>query len=291
VAGAVLLVYLSIHHDVASTLKQLGWWLIGGACIIQIGIFIVSLRYAVIVRALGGSLGPLKSIELNYSSFFYFFFTPFSIGLEAARMVKLIAADPGMTPIRAGLASALDRLIGASGFLIIFVLFAPMVISAKYLAWAAGAAVVVALIALLFLRALARRMARARQMLLVAWQKRYAVAIALMLSGVSQAFIYLAVWVASRGLATDISLPNVMFAISGGMLAQVVPLNVAGVGSLELVSAVLYPLANIPVADGVVLVAALYVCRLTTACVGGCVELREMVLAKHRAPGVTGAPM
>lgn len=290
IAGVALLVYLVAEHNVAATIRQLGWWLVGGACILQIALLVASLRYAVVVRAMGGTLTPAKSIQINYSSFFYYFFTPFSVGLEAARIVKLSASDPKVTPVRAGVAGALDRLVGASGFLIVFIVLAPFVVTWQHLGWMAGAVAVVGLISLVFVRVIARRIAGARDIMLLAWQRRYAVGLAFVLSACSQGFIYLSVWVSAHGLEQDISIFGVMFAISGGMLAQVVPVNIAGVGALELASAILYPLTDISVGEGVILIASLYVSRLATACIGGCVELVDVVRARKRTRERTNTP-
>ena len=282
-AGLAGIAWAAVRH--ADSIAPTGStaYLIGALCTLQLSLLVFARRLHASLATMGISVPVALSMRIALQSLFYFFFIPFSTGAELSRWAKIKAAVPESPNLAVLTAVGFDRAMPAVACLAISLASLPFVtmrgvrvtdatalpvhpvIAVAVLAVVTGGAAAVAVrrgwIAriLELLRAGGRRFMRGIVVVGVA-------SIAVQLLSIAT------MWLLARWLGIEIGFAALALGTSGGMLAQVIPISLAGAGAAELGSGLLFAACGATTSEAVVLTTALYLCKLVGAVEGGILE-------------------
>lgn len=250
---------------------------IGAVVLNQMALLMAALRLRATLSAFGMVISRRQAVEIHLQSLFYFFFVPLSVGLEAARFVKIRRIDAGVSTKHLLLALLLDRILGlltavaVVGALLYIV--APRVLAERCglgcLTAVAGTVVLGA--GTLLLSSRVRTMLR--DLMAAIASRGYQILVLLVLSLLALLLVCASVYVVAIGADIPVGMMEVTFAISASLLGMVLPLSLLGVTAGEAAGAGIFTLLGLSPAAAVLLVSAAYLGRLLGAMQGGLLEL------------------
>ena len=279
--GLMVLLWLAIAHRERIRPVGSAWLPMLAMLLAQASLLLVAIRFHLATVAMGIRIPARTSARIALQSLFYMFFLPFGAGAEVSRWVKLRRAAPATTRTQAVATIALDRVTPFVACLAIFSACLPLlrngeIASAIHGVRPSQAAPVLA--ALLLIAAIAairwrswlwnalvplRSGERSQVMRLTAM---VAISVAVQLSGALE-LAMLGWW-----LGAELPLPEAALASTGAMLAQVLPLSIAGAGTGELGMALLLTASGIPGVQAIMLTTASYLAKLVVAIECGLLE-------------------
>ncbi|MUM78602.1 hypothetical protein GKC30_13260 [Pseudodesulfovibrio sp. F-1] len=238
-------------------------------------LFSNAFRLSLVVRSLCGRLKVFEAWRICLQSAFYFVFVPLSAGFDVARFAKISALDSGLKRPSIIGALLIDRLLGLSVPLVVFtVLIAwpgllPQIEIAAETQWALlGALAVLCCIGLLLLSrftlwkdidGLLRSLVHNSSSLLTAlgWTVS------------AHTCLYASVWCLALSLGINAPLLYIVVGCVCGLILQIVPLNVGGLGAGEAAGVFVYSFLGFAMHDAVLLALLPYLFRVGTAVCGG----------------------
>lgn len=232
------------------------------------------------LRALGVVLPQKASVIIALQSLFYFF-VPLSIGTDAARWMKIQACLPAVSRTAVLAAVLFDRATAAVACLLIGLAALPLVVAIRFEMPSTGDSMrkglliaAVSLTLLVLLGILAVLAQRYKQRIAFIWSREFVgnSCVSLALSFLTQGFMIVAVWSGFRWLGIDLAPANIAFGVTGGALAQVIPISVAGAGPGEVATVLLSAAAGATTEQGVLLASMVYFCKLIGGIEGGLLE-------------------
>jgi uncharacterized membrane protein YbhN (UPF0104 family) len=251
--------------------------LVLGLAINQIALGFFAARMQLVLRLFEIRIGWWQALRIHLQSMFYFFALPMTVGLELARFVKIRQIQPSATVGQVSSALILDRLLGAGSALAVAILCLPFVdakIAILVPGWAWWTLAVGAVLAALILI-----WPRTRSLLWQAWSLMHGRWIALsglfVLSIVMHVLFAGGVLLTAHSLGLALTLPETLFAVSGGMLLVALPVSFAGLGPAEVGAAGLLVAVGYPLPVAVTVGALPYLLRLVGAVEGAVWELVE----------------
>lgn len=258
---------------------------IGALLLNQAALLMAALRLRATLNAFGVAIDRRDAFRIHLQSLFYFFFVPLSVGLEAARFVKIRRIEPRVSTKQLLLALLLDRALGLAaavavvGTLLYFV--APQLVPGRcdFLCRALVVVAVVGGLAALF--GSSRVRATLRDLVGAIVSRGYQILVLLVLSLLALLLVCFSVYVVAVGADIRVGATQVIFAISASLLGMVLPLSLLGVTAGEAAGAGIFALLGLSPGAAVLLVSAAYLGRLIGAMQGGVLEL-----ASGR-PGIT----
>jgi Lysylphosphatidylglycerol synthase TM region len=282
-AGLAGIAWAAVRHGDSISPKGSVAYLAAALCTLQLSLLVFARRLHTSLGTMGIRLPVGLTMRIALQSLFYFFFIPFSTGAELSRWAKIKAASPESSNLAVVTAVGFDRFMPAVACVAISLASLPFVtlrgVSASdtsalpvhpaiavavLLAAGAGAATVAV-----------RRgwIARMLQLVQSAGQRFMR---GLVLVGAASLLVQLlsitTMWLLSRWLGIEIGFAALALGTSGGMLAQVIPISLAGAGPAELGSGLLFAACGATTSEAVVLTTALYLCKLAGAVEGGLLE-------------------
>lgn len=265
VLGWLLLSELSLDRltDEAGTIAVA---IIVGVAGLQL--FAVRLRHVVELFELEVARGAIWRVHLV--SLFYYFFLPAGLGYDLVRAAKVGAAasNPGTVRL-AGLALT-ERLSGGLGLLLLLIGALPFtkLVDHDRLAWLDPPFWVWAVLLGTAVIGFFGLFAAAR------WRRPglYSMFPAIAVSAVAQLIIAGGIWFATEGLAIEITLTEILVALAGTLLFQLIPVNLVGVSFGEVAAVAIYMAYGLSRPDAILLTTLAYLQRLVAALVGGGVE-------------------
>jgi hypothetical protein len=273
-------VWLAIDRSESLKPKGSNLYLLAAAAALQASLLSFAARLTFSLRALGVVLPQKVSVVIALQSLFYFFI-PLSIGTDAARWMKIQARLPAVSRAAVVAAVLFDRTTAAVACLLIGLAALPFVASIRFdVPWMGPsmrkevliAAVSLTLLVLLGIVAVLAQ--RHKQRIAFIWSRAFAgnSCVSLALSFLTQGFTIVAVWSGFRWLGIDLAPANVAFGVTGGALAQVIPISVAGAGPGEVAAGLLSAAAGATTEQAVLLASMVYFCKLIGGIEGGLLE-------------------
>ena len=105
-----------------------------------------------------------------------------------------------------------------------------------------------------------------------------------------QLLAVLELWLVAKWLGTDWALSSIALGVTGGALASVNPVSLAGVGRAELGAGLLYAATGASVEEAIVLSTLLYLIKLLGALEGGVPEfstISNLILRRRSPPAIS----
>jgi len=271
-----------IALDRSESLKPKGnhLYLLLALAALQASLLSFAARLKFSLQALGVVLPQKASFVIALQGLFYFFI-PLSIGTDTARWMKIQACLPAVSRTAVLAAVLFDRATAAVACLLIGLAALPLVASIRFeMPWTGNnmhaelpfAAVSLTLLVLLgILTVLAQKH---KHRIAFIWSRGFAVysCLSLALSFLTQGFMIVAVWSGFRWLGIDLTPANVAFGVTGGALAQVIPISVAGAGPGEVAAVLVSAAAGATTEQAVLLASMVYFCKLIGGIEGGLLE-------------------
>ena len=296
--GLAGIAWAAAHHADSIAPKGSTAYLIGALCTLQLSLLLFARRLHASLATMGIRVPVAVSMRIALQSLFYFFFIPFSTGAELSRWAKIKAASPDSPNLAVLTAVGFDRVIPAIACLTISLASLPFVTlrgartaSTPALSVHPAIAVTALITVMGAVAAIAlRRGWIARIVQLVRSEGRRFTRGIMVVGAASLAVQLLSIatmWLLARWLGIEIGFAALALGTSGGMLAQVIPISLAGAGAAELGSGLLFAAYGATTSEAVVLATALYLCKLVGAVEGG---ILEFPLARLRGAigGTTG---
>ncbi len=271
-----------IAFDRSEALKPKGshWLLFLALLALEASLLCFAARLRFSLRALGVQL-PLKTSMLIALQSLFYFFIPLSIGTDAVRWMKIQTRLPEVSRTVILTAVLFDRATAAVACLIIGLATLRFVESVRVeIPWPTGgtqsglliaAAVLLTVSALAVTVVLARRH---RHQLSMLCSRRFAAnaCIGLVLSIFTQGFTILTIWSSFQWIGLGLDPAGIAFGVTGGALAQVIPLSLAGAGPSEVTAGFLSAAAGATTEQAVLLASMVYFCKLICGIEGGLLE-------------------
>jgi len=277
-----IFVFAWIAFDRSESLKPKGsnMYILIAVAALQASLLSFAARLTFSLRALGVTLPQKVSLVIALQSLFYFFI-PLSIGTDAARWMKIQACLPAVSRTAVLAAVLFDRATAAVACLLIGLATVPLIVAIRFEMPSTGdsmrnglliAAVSLTLFVLLGIVAVLAQ--RHKQRIAFLWSRAFAgnSCVSLALSFLTQGFTIVAVWSGCRWLGIDLAPANVAFGVTGGALAQVIPISVAGAGPGEVAAGLLSAAAGATTEQAVLLASMVYFCKLIGGIEGGLME-------------------
>lgn len=272
--------WIATHH--AASLRSAGslWHLVLAFVALQASLLCFAARFGSSLRAVGIRLAMKASMVVAMQSLFYFF-VPMSIGTDTARWMKIKARLPDASKAAVLAAVLLDRGVAAAACLLIGVATLARMTSVRLqIPWPntaqklwpilIGGCVVVVIVIPVF-AALKRRLRPAFSQVSAADCIKHA-CMGLVLALLTQGLTIIAVWSGFRWLGADLDPLGVALGVTGGALAQVIPLSMAGAGAGEVTAGLLLAATGATADQALVLASMVYFCKLVGGIEGGILE-------------------
>jgi uncharacterized membrane protein YbhN (UPF0104 family) len=293
VGGLVFLLRWAVESLPGDDLSISPLAVIGAILLNQAALLMAALRLRATLRAFGVAIGRRDAFRIHLQSLFYFFFVPLSVGLEAARFVKIRRIEPRVPTKQLLLALLVDRVLGLVAAVAVvgalLYLVAPQLVpghcESLCQALAAGA-VAIGLAALLLS---SRVRAVFRDIVGAILSRGYQILVLLVLSLLALLLVCASVFFVAIGADIQVGVTEVTFAISASLLGMVLPLSLLGVTAGEAAGAGIFTLLGVSPAASVLLVSAAYLGRLLGAMQGALLELSVGGRDSHRRRGGGGA--
>lgn len=281
--GLAGIVWVAVHHgDSISPTGSVGY-LAAALCTLQLALLVFARRLHTSLATMGIGLPVGATMRIALQSLFYFFLLPLSTGAELSRWAKIKAASPRSSNLAVLTAVSFDRFMPVVACGAISLASLPFVTLRGFGASNAASlpahpviAVTVLLAAGAGAAAVAIRrgwFARMVQLLRSAGPRFLR---GLVIVGIASIVVQLlsitTLWLLSRWLGIEMGFAALALGISGGMLAQVIPVSLAGAGPAELGSGLLFAACGATTSEAATLTTALYLCKLAGAVEGGLLE-------------------
>ena len=266
--------------------------LAAGVALLLLHIVICAVRWALVVRAIGGTLAVSNACVLFCIANFFGQVLPGGIGSDAIRVWQ---THRGGMPLRVALTSvALDRLVALLGLVFLVAMIQPVLQAGQPddLKWlfpvlaAAGVAGIAGLgvldrFALAHNRFAAVRAAHAlaADVRSVFFKPRHAAAV-VAVSLLSHVNLALVVWVLARGLGVDVPLLDTIVLFSQVLVVSMLPISIAGWGVRETAMVVLFGSIGVSAAHALTISMLFGIGTILTALPGGLIWL----VSKERLP-------
>lgn len=274
----------SIVYERVATMHPSGTsFLPAGALVcLQCSIALFALRFRISLWTFGVCIPTRHAARIAMQSLFYFFI-PLSAGTEVCRWIKVRAMVPDASQLAVIASVTFDRLAAAVAcFAIASTCFFLVDLRglqgnpASWLSaepWALALALLVLLAVIVMATHRSWRSARLRRFIELGGRHLLrGAAVAITMSIAVQILTVLALWLLSRWIGIDLSLAGIALGATGGALAQILPISLAGAGPAEIGSALLFHAAGATPEQAVFLATLLYLCKLVGAIEGGILE-------------------
>ncbi len=282
-AGLAAIVWAAAKHAEAITPKGSAAYLFGGLCTLQLSILVFARRFHESLATMGIRIPVAQSMRIALQSLFYHFLIPFSTGAELSRWAKLKAASPDAASLAVLAAVAFDRAMPGVACMLISLACLPFVELQGMLGAATidrlgnpvilmAVSVAIAVIAMTTLGR--RRWIPKVQQLIRSSGGRFARGVVVVgaASIATQLLSVATMWFLAQWLGIDVDLAVIALGTCGGMLAQVVPISIAGAGAAELGSGLLFVACGATTGHAIMLTTVLYLCKLVGAIEGALLE-------------------
>jgi uncharacterized membrane protein YbhN (UPF0104 family) len=214
---------------------------------------------------------PVRAVwRIHVVTMFYYFFLPAGFGYDLVRAAKLGNASPGTGTWKLAGVASVERIAGGIGLIALMLVALPFTKVAEetrltwldppldvWLALVAGAVILAAG----FYLAVGRRHPRVRLI--------YPAAAA---SAGAYALLAAGIWIAAESLGIRISSTEILVALAGTLLFQLIPVNLVGVSFGEVAAVAIYAAYGLDRPEAVFLATIAYLQRLAAALVGGGLE-------------------
>lgn len=250
----------------------------------QLALLAFAQRFRTSLAAVGFLLTPIPALRIHLQSVFYFFVVPMTVGMEAARLMKLASIDKAFSKVGITAGLLLDRMIGVVPAALFFLASLPWIdfetvpgVNGMGIALAVVAVgTVLALVMAWFWRERLRALASQVRWTAIPWVAVWSLPTHLL-------FI-LAVGLVAMAVSPDTGMFEVLFVVSAANLLLVVPVSFAGAGFAEAGSLGLWLSLGTPVEAAVVLSFIPYALRVIAAIQGAVWEVAEGGIALLRTP-------
>ena len=258
--------------------------LIAALVLTQLSLTLLAIRFHVSLWTLSIHIPARRSALIALQSLFYFFFIPMSAGTELSRWLKVKSAAPQATHFAVMTAIVLDRATAVIACLAISLVSLssvelhgvqvtdvskwpvhPVVVSIVFLG--------VSLPSFFFAQRFGW-ITRIKSALHEAKSRLWrGLTTATAISITIQLFAALELWLLAQWLGINIGFAPIALGVTGGALASVVPISLAGAGSAELGAGLLFAAVGATAEEAVVLTTLLYFTKLLGALQGGVLEI------------------
>jgi uncharacterized membrane protein YbhN (UPF0104 family) len=284
--GLVVLGWLLVTELPLERLQDHWVGLAGSVMLGLVGLELFGLRLWLMARLFYLD-APVHSIwRIHVVTMFYYFFLPAAVGYDLVRAAKLGAASSDSSGWRlAGLAS-MERIAGGLGLAVLLLIGLPFTDLAQdsELAWMNPDPVVwwslvgglLALLGAVYL--LARRRFPTLRLLYPAT----------LVSALAYTVMAAGIWSAAAAWGVEIEPTEVLVALAGTLLFQLIPVNLMGVSFGEVAAVAIYMAYGLARPDAVLLTTVAYLQRLSAALLGGGLEgvasARWLLTRRREAP-------
>ncbi len=250
----------------------------------QMSLVLVAIRFHISLWTMGIHIPSLRSALIALQSLFYFFFVPMSAGTELSRWLKVKSAAPQATHFSALAAIVLDRVTAIAACLAISLVSLSIVeLHGVQLTDVSKWPVHPTIVVIVFLAVaitgifIAQRRGLIAQMKSVLHEARSRMWRSLwVITAISlaiQLFAAVELWLLAQWLGIDLGLSAIALGVTGGALASVIPISLAGAGPAELGAGLLFAAVGASIEEAVVLTTLLYFIKLLGALQGGVLEI------------------
>lgn len=281
--GLVTIAWAAIRYGDAISPKGSFAHLVAALGALQLSLIIYAHRLHTSLATVGINLQVTPTMRIAMQSSFYSFFVPFSTGAELSRWVKIKAAAPETPNLSILTALTLDRV--APAIVCVAISLASLPFSrlrgvafedASALHVHPAIVVVILLVAGVGAGAIAIRRGWIAPLIAGIRGGRSQFMRGILLVGVTSLVVQLlsvtTMWLLSRWLGIELGFAAVALGTSGGMLAQIIPISLAGAGPAEFGSGLLFAACGASTTEAVLLTTVLYLCKLFGAVEGGLLE-------------------
>lgn len=229
-------------------------------------------RLGYVLRAFAIPIATTTVWRVHLTSLFYYFFLPAGIGYDFSKVAKIALRAPQQKTWRIAGAIAAERLVGGAGVYLLLLLtlpftqFTPDAADLDWLMlpwWAWPVLVAVAVLAAYAIAVWARHGGAYRPRLFYP---------AVITSAIAHLLVAGAIWYVGHSLLLPINPAEVVVALAGTLLFQLIPFNLLGVSLGEVAAVAIYLAYGLPKSEALLLTTVAYTQRLVPALVGGAVE-------------------
>jgi uncharacterized membrane protein YbhN (UPF0104 family) len=256
------------------------WYLLLALTALQASILCFAVRLRFSLRAFSIQLSTRDSAIVALQSLFYFFI-PLSIGTDAARLLKIRVRAPDATRTTVLAAVLFDRATAAVACAIIAAATLPLIPSIQVAIpsldthkaglWLIALAVAAAVSLAALWRFAGGKVQGLAQLI---WRRGFILntLACLGLSFLTQATTILAVWCGFQWIGSPVQTAAISLGVTGGAIAQVIPLSIAGAGPGEVTAGLLLGAAGATADQAILLATMVYFCKLIGGIEGGLLE-------------------
>lgn len=261
---------------------RVGGWaigILGGIAVNQVALALFVARMRGVLGLFGIAIKWGAALRVHLQSMFYFFVVPMSVGMEVARFAKVRHLAPEVEGQRLVAALLWDRGLGLAGSAVTALAIVPLVQLGDIGAfmqrgWSVAVVGVGALVMVGLLSWWRRReVALMFDAMLEALRQGWANMGLLALSVLMQVAMGVAVYLVGDALGFALVPWEVVFCVAVGGFGLLVPVVVAGAGSIELATAAAFLLVGASLEEAMVLAVVGYGMRLLGAIQGGVWEM------------------
>lgn len=268
--GLVVLGWLLVDELPMDRIGANAGGVLAGVVLGVVGLALFGARLALMARLFGIAVARRDVWRVHLVSLFYYFFLPAGVGYDLVRAAKLGGAGTNVTAWKlAGLASV-ERAAGGAGLVVLLLLALPFtkvaedaslaILEPPIEIWAAAVAFAAAIAGIVYVLA-RRRYPRLRLLYPAAG-----------LSAIAYAMVAAGIWMAAGALGIGIGSTEILVALAGTLLFQLIPVNLLGVSFGEVAAVAIYAAYGLARPEAVFLTTIAYLQRLAAALIGGGVE-------------------
>ena len=247
----------------------------------QLSLTLLAIRFHVSLWTLSIHIPARRSALIALQSLFYFFFIPMSAGTELSRWLKVKSAAPQAKHFAVMTAIVLDRATAVIAcFAISLVSLSSVELHGVQVTdvskWPVHPVIVFlgASLSGFFFAQRVGWITRIKSALHEAKSRLWrGLTTATAISITIQLFAALELWLLAQWLGINIGFAPIALGVTGGALASVVPISLAGAGSAELGAGLLFAAVGATAEEAVVLTTLLYFTKLLGALQGGVLEI------------------
>lgn len=241
-----------------------------GVTVGLVGLEVFGYRLGVVARLVGLRVRAAKVWRVHVVTMFYYFFLPAGVGYDLVRAVKIGNASEGATGIKLAALASVERVAGGAGLVVLLVLALPFTkvaedarldwIDPPVELWLSAVAALAATAAVLYILGQSR------------YPRLRLIYPAAAVSAGAYAIVGGGLWIAADALGIRVSSTEILVALAGTLLFQLIPVNLIGVSFGEVAGVAIYMAYGLDRPDAVFLVTIAYLQRLAAAVLGGGVE-------------------
>lgn len=269
--GLVVLAWLLVDELPLARIEENAVGVGAGVLVGLAGLQIFGARLHLVARLFGLEIDRHAVWRVHIVSLFYYFFLPAGVGYDLVRVAKLgSSARRGATGWKLAGIGAVERVAGGAGLVVLLLLALPFtkvaedarlpLLSPSLAVWGSGVAFAAAVAGIVYLLA-RERYPRLRLIYPAAG-----------LSAVAYAVVAAGIWIAAEALGIRISSTEILVALSGTLLFQLIPVNLLGVSFGEVAAVAIYAAYGLARPEAVFLTTIAYLQRLAAALIGGGIE-------------------